>query len=67
MKRDRRVFINAEPFARGRLMTRSLRLLILPTLLIEIFCTVSAGSPGDCLSDERVSVQLTGRIIIKES
>lgn len=47
-------------------MTRTLRLLILPALLIEIFCTaVGAGSPGDCLSYERAGVRLTGRIIIK--
>ena len=46
-------------------MTRNLR-LILPALLIALFCTaVSAGMPGDCLSYEKVSVQLTGRIVIK--
>ena len=53
-------------FARGTLMTRNLRLLILPALLIAFGCSsVSAGSPGDCVAYEPNGVQLTGRIVTK--
>ena len=47
-------------------MTTKGRLMILPALLIALFCsTFSAGLTRDCLSYEKVTVQLTGRIVIK--
>lgn len=47
-------------------MTRNLRSLILPGLLIAFGCSsVSAASPGDCVAYEPDSVQLTGRIVRK--
>jgi hypothetical protein len=40
--------------------------MTLAALLIAFSCSsVMAGSPGDCLTYEKVTVQLTGRIAIK--
>ena len=40
--------------------------MTLAAILIAFFCSaVRAGSPGDCLTYEKATVQLTGRIVIK--
>ena len=40
--------------------------MTLAALLIAFFCSsVMAESPGDCLTYEKVTVQLTGKILIK--
>ena len=47
-------------------MRKKVRLLTLAALLTAFFCSsVMAESPGDCLTYEKVAVQLTGRIVIK--